>query len=73
MFQRLISGLGISFCATVNINVESFTCANEEHIIGLVCCRYSMNSDLGVANITFQQERLAADHAVHQKVVFDKV
>lgn len=32
-----------------------------------------MDSDLGVANITFQQERLAADHTVHQKVVFDKI
>lgn len=32
-----------------------------------------MDGDLRVANITFQQERLAADHAVHQEVVFDKI
>lgn len=32
-----------------------------------------MDGDLRVVNITFQQERLAADHAVHQEVVFDKI
>lgn len=32
-----------------------------------------MDSDLRVADIAFQQERLAADHTVHQEVVFDKI
>lgn len=32
-----------------------------------------MDGDLRVANIALQQERLAADHAVHQEVVFDEI
>lgn len=56
-----------------NAGVESFTCTNEEHVVGLVRYQDSMDSNLGVANVTFQQERLAADHAVHQEVVFDKI
>lgn len=53
--------------------VELFTCTNEEHMICLFRCQDSMNRNLCVANITLQQERLAADHAVHQEVVFDKI
>lgn len=32
-----------------------------------------MDSDLCVASVSFQQEGLAADHAVHEEVVFDEV
>lgn len=32
-----------------------------------------MYGDLRVAHVTFQKERLAADHTVHQEVVFDKI
>lgn len=55
------------------VTVCSSTCANEENIIGLVRQSDLMDSDLRVANITFQQERLAAEHVVHQEVVFDKI
>lgn len=57
----------------MTVAVELFTCTNEEHMIRLFCCQDSMDGDLRVANITLQQERLAADHTVHQEVVFDKV
>lgn len=49
------------------------TCANKEHMVRLFPQLYPVNSDLRVANVAFQQEGLAADHAVHQEVVFDKV
>lgn len=32
-----------------------------------------MYGDLRVASVSLQQEGLAADHAVHQEVVFDEV
>lgn len=49
------------------------TCTNEEHMIRLFCWLNEMDRDLCVANVTFQQKWLAADHTVHQEVVFDKV
>lgn len=52
---------------------EISTCANKEHVVRLFPQLDSVNSDLRVANVAFQQEGLAADHAVHQEVVFDKV
>lgn len=52
---------------------EISTCANKEHMVRLSPQLDSVNSDLRVANVAFQQEGLAADHAVHQEVVFDKV
>lgn len=54
-------------------DVSSSTCADKDYIIGLVCSSDSMDSNLCVANITFQQKRLAADHAVHQEAVFHKI
>lgn len=32
-----------------------------------------MDGDLRVVSVSFQQEGLAADHAVHQEVVFDEI
>jgi len=32
-----------------------------------------MDGNLCVAHISFQEKRLAADHTVHEEVVFDKV
>lgn len=52
---------------------EISTCANKEHMVRLFPQLDSVNCDLRVANVAFQQEGLAADHAVHQEVVFDKV
>lgn len=52
-------------CFCVIVGVGSFTCANEEYIIGFFSCQDSMDCDLSVSNVAFQQERLAADHAVH--------
>lgn len=52
---------------------EISTCANKEHVVRLFPQLDPVNRDLRVANVAFQQEGLAADHAVHQEVVFDKV
>lgn len=52
---------------------EISTCANKEHMVRLFPQLDSVNRDLRVASVAFQQEGLAADHAVHQEVVFDKV
>lgn len=57
----------------MTVCVEFFTCANEEHMMDLLRCLDSMDGNLRVTNITLQQERLAADHTVHQEVVFDKI
>jgi len=35
----------------VTVGGESFTGANEDHIIGFFCCLDSMDSDLRVADI----------------------
>lgn len=32
-----------------------------------------MHSELRVAHVSFEQQRLAADHAIHEEVVFHKV
>lgn len=32
-----------------------------------------MDGDLRVAHVSFQKERLAANHAVHQEVIFDEI
>lgn len=47
------------------MGVGWFTCANEEHMIHLICCLDLMDSNLCVSSVSFQQEGLAADHAVH--------
>lgn len=49
------------------------TCANEKHTKNLFGRLNSMDGDLRVAHVTFQKERLTANHAVHQEVVFDKI
>lgn len=53
--------------------VYVLTCADEEHVVCLVESLYSVHSELRVAHVLFEQQRLAADHAIHEKVVFHKV
>lgn len=57
----------------VKVGGKCCTCTNEEHVIHVFGRLHSMHSDLRVAHVTFQQKRLAADHTVHQKVVFDEI
>lgn len=57
------------FCVIAEIS----TCANKEDMVSLFPQLDSVYSNLRVANVAFQQEGLAADHTVHQEVVFDKV
>lgn len=55
------------------MGIEGFTCADEEHIIHLTSCLDSMDGNLRVVSISFQQEGRTADDAVHQEVVFDEI
>lgn len=57
----------------VKVGPSCYTCADEQHVVGLPCHVHPVDGDLRVADVAFQQQRLAADHAVHQEVVFDKV
>ena len=54
-------------------NVSCLTCADEEHVVGLVDGLHSVHGDLRVAHVALEQEGRAADHAVHQEVVLDEV
>lgn len=49
------------------------TCPDEEDMVHLFSHLDSVDGNLCVAHVAFEQERLAADHAVHQEVVFDKI
>lgn len=49
------------------------TCSNEEHVISPLHALDLVYGNLGVAHAAFEQQRSAADHAVHQEMVFDKV
>lgn len=49
------------------------TCSDEEHIVCSFHALDLVHSNLGVVHVTFEQERRASDHAVHQEMVLDKV
>lgn len=49
------------------------TCANEQHVVGPLHALDLVHGNLRVAHAALQQQGGAADHAVHQKVVLDKV
>lgn len=49
------------------------TCANEKDIVGPLHALDLVHGNLCVAHAAFQQQGGAADYAVHQEVVLDKV
>lgn len=51
----------------------SCTCSNEEHVVSPLHALDLVHGDLRVAHAAFQQQRSAADHAVHQEMVLDKI
>lgn len=53
--------------------VMSRTCADEEHVVSPLHPLDLVHGDLCVAHAAFEQQRSAADHAVHQEMVLDKV
>lgn len=59
----------VGACVTAQLR----TCADKQHVVSLLPQLDPVHCDLGVANVAFEQERLAADDAVHQEVVFDEV
>lgn len=68
-FERFMENEQItsSCCAT------SCTCSNEEHVVGPLHALDLVHGDLSVAHVAFQQQGGAADHAIHQEMVLDKV
>lgn len=53
--------------------VMSRTCSDEEHVVGPLHALDLVHGDLCVAHAAFEQQGSAADHAVHQEMVLDKV
>lgn len=53
--------------------VEDLTCANEEHVVGLVKSLHSVHGELRVAHISFEEQGLTANHAIHEEVVLHEV
>lgn len=49
------------------------TCADEQHVVGPLHALDLVHGNLRVAHAALQQQGGAADHAVHQEVVLDKV
>lgn len=49
------------------------TCSDEEHVVGPLHALDLVHGNLRVAHAAFQQQGGAADHAVHQEMVLDKV
>lgn len=52
---------------------QDLTRADEEHIVGLVKSLYSVHSELCVAHVSFEEQRLAANHAIHEEVILHEV
>lgn len=51
----------------------SATCPDEEHVVGPLHALDLVHGNLCIAHTAFQQQGGAADHAVHQEMVLDKV
>lgn len=49
------------------------TCSNKEHVVSPLHALDLVHGDLRVPHAALQQQRGAADHAVHQEVVLHKV
>lgn len=49
------------------------TCANEKHIIRVVQSLYSVHGELRVAHVSFKQQWLAANHAIHEEMILHEV
>lgn len=60
-------------CAGQIIFNVFFTCADEKHVVSPLHALDLVHGDLRVAHAALQQQGGAADHAVHQEMVLDKV
>lgn len=49
------------------------TCSDEEDVVRPLHALDLVHGDLCVAHAAFEQQRRAADHAVHQEMVLDEV
>lgn len=49
------------------------TCPDEQHVVCPLHALDLVHSNLCVAHAAFEQQGRAANHAIHQEVVFDEV
>lgn len=54
-------------------SLYTLTCTQKQHIVGPVYSLDTMHSDLYIMHISLNQQRLAANHTIHQEVILYKV